>query len=138
MTLRQYLAIMVIATGLSWLAWALVIINVDPFETSVMGFVFFYVSFFLAALGTVSMARFGWLHWFSRSDAPMFRFVERSFRDAVIAGAILTVLLYLRGTGLLRVWNFALFVLFVGAYLLFHYSLARDHRSASGDTQTSV
>lgn len=119
MTLRSYLIVMAIATGLSWLAWGLVLVNVSPFETSTAGFLFFYSSLFFALLGTFSLARFAWYHVFSRDSFPLFRYVEWSFRDAICIAATSVALLYLRGQGLLRLWNFLAFFLCIIVFLLF-------------------
>lgn len=97
MSLRHYLATMILATVLCWLAWIFVLINVDPFETSPVGLAFFYLSLFLAGLGTWSLALFG-LYWFwHRATWPLFRYVQKSFREAIWISLFATLLLWLQG-----------------------------------------
>lgn len=105
MTLRQYFIIMAIGAVLCWAAWAVVLINVDPFQDTGVGFSFFYVSLFFALLGTVSLFSFFIRYYFSQADWPLFRLVQKSFHDALIISIVLTALLFLQGQGYLRWWN---------------------------------
>lgn len=117
MTLRQYITTMIFATLLCWVAWGFVIINVDPFEVNALGFVFFYVSFFLALLGTISLIIFFVYRFFASRDLPLFRYVQISFRQALVISVFLVGFLYLQGRGYLNLWNGSLlgtiFVLFI-------------------------
>ena len=114
MTLRQYIAIMSIATLLCWMAWGLVLFNVDPFEASVVGHTFFYVSFFLSLLGTLSLLLFGLMYFFSRHTHPLFHYVRQSFHQGALAALIVTMSLYLLGRG----WLYRSNAVFLAAALL--------------------
>lgn len=105
MTLRQYLCIMALATALCWTAWILVLFRVDPFEVNILGFAFFYTSLFLALLGTSSLIAFMLYHFFSRHDMPMFRVVEKSFRDGLSLSVIGVAILVLQSQGWLTLWT---------------------------------
>ena len=119
MTLRQYLRVMILATILCWFALGMVIINIDPFATGESGFFFFYASLFLSLVGTLSLVIFLLYHWFNRSSLPLYRYVQKSFRDGMGGAAGLILLLFLQGHGLLRVWNVVLFaVVLIGVLLL--------------------
>ena len=126
MTLRQYVVSMVLGTCFSWIAWGLILLTIDPFAASTTGFVLFYVSLFLALLGTLSLIRFGWYRRSANNDLPMFRLVEQSFRDACFVAAVLVGLLYLRGLSLLHWWNFFLFILFLIMIFLWKMSFKRS------------
>jgi hypothetical protein len=119
MTLRQYLSIMFIATVLCWTAWGFVIFNVDPYQASTLTFVFFYLSLLLSLLGTISLILFSVYSFFGREPLPMFRYVQRSFRDSMILTLVIGVLLYLQSKGWLHVWNFGLFMGAILCFLLF-------------------
>lgn len=119
MTLRQYLAIMTTATILCWTAWLFVIITVDPFQASRLSFFFFYISLFLALLGTTSLLIFGFYSRLGQAALPMFRHVERSFRDGCIAASLLVSFLYLQSRGWLNIINLLIFFLAMGCLLLF-------------------
>jgi len=116
MTLRQYLTIMLLATIFCWIAWWFVISNVDPFQGDGLGFFFFYLSLFLAILGTLSLLTFVVRKILSRQNLPMFRYVQKSFRDAIFIALLVVLLLFLQAQGYLHWWNLGIFA--VGLLLL--------------------
>jgi len=111
MTLRQYITVMFLATVFCWIAWWFVLINVNPFQGDSLGFFFFYLSLFLALMGSISILSFLGRRFLSRTDAPMFRYVQKSFRDAVFFGIVIVVLMFLQGLGYLKWWNIGIFAL---------------------------
>ncbi|KKW42507.1 MAG: hypothetical protein UY92_C0006G0068 [Candidatus Magasanikbacteria bacterium GW2011_GWA2_56_11] len=104
MTLRQYLATMIFATLLCYTAWFFVIDNVDPFAASAAGLGFFYLSFFLSLLGTCSLIFFCLYRFFGTSDLPLFRYVQKSFRESLAISAYLALMLLLQGASYLTFW----------------------------------
>lgn len=122
MTLRQYLIIMSLATILCWIAWGLVLINIDPFVANAISFSFFYVSLFLALLGTTSLIAFTIYHFFSRAEKPMFRYVQKSFRYGWLISALLIGILFLQTKRLLNLWNLGLLVAVLILLVLFWFS----------------
>ncbi len=121
MTLRQYLVTMVLATLMCWVAWGFVIVNVDPFTASRLSFLFFYASFFLGLLGTVSVLAFFVYRLIDRGSLPLFRYVQLSFRQALVISLFTTVLLYMQGKAWLSLWTglllLGLFVFFISLTL---------------------
>jgi len=124
MTLRQYFTIMFLATFFCWLAWWMVLINVDPFQKDTVGFVFFYLSLGLATIGTISLGDFLVRRLFSRGGQPLYRLVKSSFRDALLVALAIIFLLFLQGSQLLRWWNLVVFC--VLAILV--WALSFNHR----------
>lgn len=124
MTLKQYVAIMTLATVLCWTAFGFVLVNVDPFEANWVSFIFFYASVFLALLGTLSLLLFGIHRLFKGDLTPLFRSVEKSFRAAALLSAVLTMLLYFQASSWLRVWN----VVVLGAALILYWTFALFYR----------
>lgn len=108
MTLRQYLILMSFATALCWIAFGFVIWNVDPYLGNALVFSFFYLSFFLALTGTLSLAIFAMYAYVSRRFIPLFRIVQKSFRDSLIISFFLSVLLYLQARDFVRWWSLLL------------------------------
>lgn len=119
MTLRQYLVIMTLATLLCWGAWGFVLFQVDPFQASALSFAFFYTSLFLSLLGTLSFAAFAGYYFLSREKLPMYRYVQKSFRDACIISILAGAVLYLQAEGWLTLWNGTLLVTLLFILLLF-------------------
>ncbi len=107
---------MLLATIFCWIAWWFVISNVDPFQGDGLGFFFFYLSLFLAILGTLSLLTFVVRKILSRQNLPMFRYVQKSFRDAIFIALLVVLLLFLQAQGYLHWWNLGIFA--VGLLLL--------------------
>ena len=122
MTLKQYLIIMLLATVFCWVAWWFVITNIDPFQADIMGFIFFYASLFCSLVGTMSILSFLFRKLFSRSDEPMFRYVKRSFRDAVFIAVFLIILLYFQARNYLHWWNAGVLAAAFLFYIIFTWS----------------
>lgn len=137
MTLRQYLVIMSVATILCWIAWGIVLINVDPNQAPAIGFAFFYLSLFLAFVGTFSIIFFIWHHFFSKKDYPMFRYVQKSFRQAIFAAGLLVFILFLRGAGLIRLWNLLPLIGFFIILFLFNKTVrsTQERQNSNNPTQ---
>ena len=118
MTLKQYLIIMGLATALSLASLVVVLVNIDPWQSGVIGHLFFYVTAFSTVLGASSLFIFGLYHWFSHRLLPMYRYVECSFRDALVVAILVVGLLYLQALRFLHWWNVGLvFVLGLSAML---------------------
>lgn len=121
MTLRQYLVTMILATLMCWVAWGFVIVNVDPFTASKLSFLFFYASFFLGLLGTVSVLAFFVYRLIDRGSLPLFRYVQLSFRQALVISLFATIMLYMQGKAWLSLWTglllLGLFVFFISLTL---------------------
>ena len=125
MTLRQYIFTMALATVLCWFAWAFVLMNVDPFQTVGTGFIFFYMSIFLALLGTISIIIFFCYYWFDHDEPPLFRYVQMSFRQSFIVSLGITTLLYLQGKEWLSVTTGILIITFFVLLLSLTFSFRR-------------
>lgn len=122
MTLRQYLFIMIFATLLCFVSLSMVLTNIDPFQGSTVGFLFFYVSVFFALLGTLTIVSFICYRLFSREGLPMFRYVKKSFHTGMFFAALSVGLLYLQMQSMLNLWNFTLFVLVIALFASFSLS----------------
>lgn len=134
MTLRQYVIIMMLSTTLCWVSWAFVILNVDPYTSGLLGFAFFYISFFFALLGTSSLIVFGLYRLIIKPTQPMFRYVQSSFRTAFILSLLIIGSLFLSGAGYLKWWNVALLVGLSIVTLIFFYMSKRSELDPAADT----
>ncbi len=126
MTLRQYIIIMIFGSILCWTAWGIVIVNIDPFQDTGVGFTFFYTSLFFALLGTISVFAFFIRKLFSREALPMFRYVKRSFSDSFFISVSLVVLLFLQGEAYLNWWNTGIFLLALAFILAFTFTTKKE------------
>lgn len=126
MTLKQYIATMIAATIMCFTAWMFVIMNVDPFRSSAIAFFFFYISFFFSLVGLLSVVLFFTYKKVSRVPKPMFRYVQKSFRESIFTALFLTIALYLQGKGWLNFWNGTLLLLLFILYISFSLTMKRD------------
>lgn len=105
MTIRHYLVTMALATLLCWVSWVLVLINIDPFATNSLGFGFFYISFFFALVGTFALLLFFIYKSRWQNQAPLFAYVSKSFREAILVSVFITLALFLWGEHWLGWWT---------------------------------
>jgi hypothetical protein len=121
MNIRHYLVTIALSTLLCWVSWILVLVNIDPFATNALGFGFFYVSLFFALVGTWAIVLFFVYKGRWQNQAPLFSYVAKSFREAIIIALFLTVALYLWGEQWLSWWTGSLlataFVLVVSLFM---------------------
>lgn len=119
MTLRHYFIVMSGATLISWFAWALVLMNTNPFEATFLIYLIFYASLFVSLVGTVSTVGLAIQIWFFKQDAPQFRQVKKTFRQGVFLATLLIVALFLESQRLLTWWNILLLILAFTFFELF-------------------
>lgn len=105
MTLRQYLILMSLATGMCWVAWSAIIFSIDPQTASLMIFAFFYLSLFVALIGTISVIGFAIKRLIIKNDEIVFRHVKRTFRQSIIISSLMVLALILKQKDLLTWWN---------------------------------
>lgn len=86
--------------------------NINPTEAGGVGFVIFYLSGFLALVGTFSLLGFFLRVWFSHEQV-IFRHLGISFRQAVLFALLLIVALILQGERYLTWWNMLMLVAFL-------------------------
>lgn len=103
MTLRQLIALVFAATALLWGGWAWTIWTVDPLATNWIGFTLFYVIFFLATVGTLSILGIIVRHK-REPDALVYHIVSVAFRQSFLLAGFATVLLILQGQRWVRLW----------------------------------
>lgn len=99
MSLIKYLITMFAGTLISFIAWIYVLFNIDPTQTSALGFAFFYISLGLTLIGLFSLIGFGARKIFMKKELD-FRHVYVSFRQAIFISLILIVVLLLESNNL--------------------------------------
>ena len=113
---------MALATVLCWISLGFVMLNVDPFFASVPSFIFFYVSLFLSLLGSISMIACTYYYFFSSRDLPMFRYVRKSFRTALIFSVSIVSFLLLQANHVLTSFTGTLFLIVFALVLVLSFS----------------
>lgn len=131
MTLRTYLIIMLITTLLCWTAFVFVLFNVNPEITNWLGFLLFYLSLFLALVGTAAIIGFV-VRFIGLKHELAFRSVRDAFRQSFLFSFFIVATLLLLSQNLFSWLN--LFFLVVGLSVLefFMISYAKPYRGHDG------
>lgn len=109
MTLKKYLNLITILTGICWLIFVASIFLMDPETIGFWGFLLFYYSLFLSLLG--SFLILGFIIRVRIFKGSIFQQVSISFRQSFWLSVIIVFLLVIKGLGLLHWWNFIIFIL---------------------------
>ena len=114
MSLRQYLILMSLGTLICWAIWFIVLKNIDPTESGLLGYIFFYLSLFLSFAGTFSVIGFFIKQKFTKSDVVVFKHVRHAFRQGILISSLLIVSLIMLQLSLLNlITGILLVVLFL-------------------------
>ncbi len=113
MTFRHFLIVMSLATLSIWGAWIFVLWSIDPVSAGTPGFVFFYLTFGVAVIGTLTILGTAVRRLFRRQEVVS-RQVSASFRQSVLLSSLLVASLILLGNGLLSTGNVVLLVFAIG------------------------
>lgn len=119
---------MTIASIAAWSAWIVVVWSIDPTRSGALGFVFFYATFALAAVGTLTVAGTGVRVW-ARRDELVSRHVTRAFRQAFLFTALAVASLLMLSNDLFRWWTAALLILLLALVELIFLSASRPRVS---------
>lgn len=117
-----------VATGSLWLGWWWTVISIDPFTTNFLGFLLFYLTLFLALVGTFTLLGV-YLRKMRMPDALLFHLVTLSSRQGFLLAVLLVSFLILQSQRWLKFWNLALILLvaFIVEFVLVYKSHRRLH-----------
>lgn len=124
MSLKSFFLLIILGTIFSWLAWGMVIFNFDPAQIGWMEFISFYISLFLALIGSLLII----MDWFKskvfRRQLLVFR-VRTSVRHGILFSVLLVVWAFLQSQSLVTWWVLLLLVLAITILEFFFISLQR-------------
>jgi len=95
---------MFIGTVLTWAAWILVVLFLDPLTAGWLGFSVFYLALYLALTGTFSLLGLLLRRLFFKNEL-VYRQVTISFRQAFSFSFLVIAALFLQSKQLLTWWN---------------------------------
>lgn len=124
MTFKQFLTLMFLATGAAWISFGAVVWSIDPTQSGLTGFIFFYATLSLALIGTLTVCGTGVRAFFHR-DEIISRNVAKAFRQAFLFTVLLDGALALSSQGYLRWWTGAILVLLLAVVELGFLSTQR-------------
>lgn len=124
MSLKQYVALMAVGTVACWIAFWLVITSLDPTHASWLVVGFFYLTLFLALVGSFAIMGVVFRLYLLRHDA-VFRQVMIAFRQAFSFSFLIIAALFLQHEQLLYWWNM---VFLIGALTLIEFAVLLRQR----------
>jgi len=110
---------------ISWLGWVLVINFIDPTSAGLIGFIFFYLSLFLALTGTITIIGL-LIRMRITKEEFITKEVEIAFRQGMLFSFLIIGLLFLQSQRLLTWWNIILFILALTILEFFFISFKRQ------------
>lgn len=119
----RILSIVSLATILSWAAWILVVMKLDPYESTRLALSLFFISTALALTGTFTIVLFFLKKWRAQNNVYV-KHVLISLRQGVLLSICTSICMALLMLGLLRVWNGLLIVMLM--MLLEFYLSSKD------------
>lgn len=128
MTLRQYLALMIVSTAVCWFGWVAVVRYIDPISGGVIGITLFYVSLALALIGTISTAGLVIRARMHRHEAVSRHVIVALRQSLLLSGTVIAGLL-LQSHGRFTGMNFLLLIGIATLAEFFLISLKNDRLS---------
>lgn len=104
---------MTVATLLSWGAWGLVLMNMDPAQAGLAGFILFYITLLMSLIGTLTLAGVLYRVLLVRNANIITRQVRVAFRHAVLLSLVAILTLILAGNGILKWWIMPVVIMLV-------------------------
>jgi len=122
MTFKQFLFVMIMATGLVWGSWLFILFSLDPYATSLMGRIFFYLTLNASLMGTFTLIGILFRH-FLQKNSLLSKNVARSFRQSVLLSFLFIGALFLKQQDFFNWWTISLLILFISFMEFFFLSL---------------
>jgi len=97
MSSREFLLLIGILALISLISLIYILTNINPFNTTILSFVLFYLSFFVALAGLFVLAGFYLRKLFIKNKIAV-RLLKTSFKQGILLSLILT--------GILLLWTF--------------------------------
>ncbi len=125
MTLRSYLALMIIATLVAWLGFGIVLLTVNPEATSWLGLILMYLSLLVAVTGSGSIIGFIIRFLFLKHELIV-RSVVVAFRQGFLSAILVCGVLFLFSRGLFSALSLGLLIVALTALEFFLLSLESE------------
>lgn len=104
MSFRAYLIFMGLSTLIAWLAWIVLLFNIDPTQASVFVFVIFYFTLGVGLIGLISLMSMAYRVLVVKQHELIIRQVRVAFRHAVLLSSVAVIALALSAGGLFHWW----------------------------------
>ncbi|MFH1232835.1 MAG: hypothetical protein V1651_03165 [Patescibacteria group bacterium] len=129
MSLRSYLIIMILATLLCWVAFGVIVQTVNPEVTNSVGFLLFYLSLFLAIVGTSAIVGFV-IRFIGLRHELILNSVISAFRQSFLFAFFIIATLFLLASNLFSWLNVGLLIISLSVAEFFLLSYKINHKLA--------
>lgn len=106
---QRYLLPIGLASLFSWIAWIMVVSRLDPYESTSLALVLFFISLFFALIGSFTLIGFGLRRWLSKEQLS-YHYLSISLRQGLLLSFCTLVCIGFLILGVLRWWNGLLLV----------------------------
>lgn len=130
MTFKHFLLVMSIGTIGAWITWTVTLFTIDPVETSIIGFLFFYLTLAVALIGSFSIAGVS-LRVLIKRPNVISREVSVSFRQAIWFSILLAGSLILLSRDILYWWAGLLIIIVLSLLELFFLTAKRTKKTTN-------
>ena len=125
MTLRSYILVMSFLTAVCWGIFLFVASTINPFATSWLGFLLFYISLFIALSGLSTLLGF-LIRFVILKKGLAFNLVKLSFRQSFLFSLFLVFALFLQANKFLSLLNLIFLILGFSVLELFLISSKKN------------
>lgn len=101
---KQYLITIGVASAFSWIAWAMVLTQLDPYESTGTGLSLFYISLFFSLIGTFTLLGFSLRRWLSKEEIE-YQHLSVSLRQGFLLSFCTLGCIAFLMVDILRWWN---------------------------------
>jgi len=118
MKLRVFILGIVLLTLISLASLILILINIDPYNSTPLNFILFYLSFFIAVSGLFILSGF-YLRKLIIKNKIIFRLLKTSFRQGILISLISTSFLLLQSFRTLTWWTGGIIIFLVMVFEIY-------------------
>jgi hypothetical protein len=122
MNFKEYIIVFALGTAISFVAWVIVLFNIDPSTAGTLAFLAFYLTLFITLNGFFTTSATV-LRSIFQPRRKLERIVTISLRQGVIFSVMLTGALLLMSQNLLSWWTLVLLILVSALFEFFFLSL---------------
>ena len=117
---------MVVIAAVCWVAWIVVLFNIDPFAAGPLGFVFFYLTLFFSLVTTFSVIGLVLRRWLVKDQLAV-KQVATALRQGILFSVLIVGSLILLSFDLLTWWNTLLLVAVLAVLEFFFLSYSPNN-----------
>lgn len=105
MNIGKYISLIAVGSIVCLIAWLTVVNNIDPFETNIQGFIFFYATLFLWLCGMLTIIFFIYLKIVSNDENAVYRRAKKTFLQGITLSLFIILILIMLQNKLLNWWT---------------------------------